>query len=181
MSSDKSRRVQEPTWGFDARRPSSCLLTNIQLGNTEILTLSGNAGQQFIINFSGQISLNGSTSGGKILLAGGLTTHDVLFNYTGSSTGDAVKSSGGSSNNIPNAIFSGVYLVTTGDVSLAPGEIDGEVIGAHNGNKISFASGSQAINPPTNTVPVPASLPAGLAGMAALGAWRWRKNRKSIS
>jgi hypothetical protein len=149
-------------------------LTNITLGNNEILTLSGTAGQQFVINFSGQISLNGSTSGGKILLAGGLTTHDVIFNYTGAAGGDAVKSSGGSSNDIPNAIFSGVYLVENASINLSPGQINGEAIGAASGYDIKLVSGSQVINPPT-TVPVPASLPAGLAGMAMLGVWRWRK------
>ena len=157
-------------------------LTNITLGNNEILTLDGAglADAQFVINFNGVISLNGSATGGKILLTGGLTSHDVLFNYTGSATGDVVKSSGGSSGSTPNAVFSGVYLVTSADVNLSPGVVYGEIIGASSGNKITLVSGSEVVNPPSS-VPVPAALPAGLAGMAALGVWRWRKNRQSMS
>ena len=156
-------------------------LSDIDLNHT-VLTLNGAglADAQFVINFSGSINLHGDDAGGKILLTGGLTTHDVIFNYVGAAGGTAIVSSGGSSNNIPNAIFSGVYLVTNSDVNLAPGEIDGEVIGGAAGYKITFASGSQAINPPTPpSVPVPAALPAGLAGLAALGVRRWRKNRKA--
>jgi hypothetical protein len=156
-------------------------LGNITLSNNEILTLDGAglADAQFVINFNGVISLNASTTGGKILLTGGLTTHDVIFNYTGAGGNvDVVKSSGGSSNNIPNAIFSGVYLVENANINLSPGEIDGEAIGAATGNKITLVSGSQVINPPTS-VPVPAALPAGLVGMAMMGVWKWRKNRKA--
>jgi len=157
-------------------------LTNVTVDDHSVLTLDGAglADAQFIINFSGVIDLHGSATGGKILLTGGLTSHDVVFNYTGSATGDVVKSSGGSSSSTPNAVFSGVYLVTSADVNLSPGVVYGEIIGASSGNKITLVSGSEVINPPTS-VPVPASLPAGLAGMAAIGGWRWRKSRKSMS
>jgi hypothetical protein len=161
--------------------PNVTDLSNITLGNNEILTLDGAglADAQFVINFNGVISLNGSTSGGKILLTGGLTTHDVVFNYTGSASGDVVKSSGGSSGSTPNAVFNGVFLVTNADVNLSPGVVYGEIIGASSGNKITLVSGSEVINPPS--VPVPASLPAGAILMGGIGIWRWRKNRKSIN
>ena len=170
--------------GLSSSTSAEVIQANLGLAgpdNWAVLTLNGAglADAQFVINFSGSINLHGDDAGGKILLTGGLTTHDVIFNYVGAAGGTAIVSSGGSSNNIPNAIFSGVYLVTNSDVNLAPGEIDGEVIGGAAGYKITFASGSQAINPPTTSVPVPAALPAGLAGMAMMGVWKWRRQRKS--
>jgi hypothetical protein len=50
--------------------------------NNSTLTLNGVAGSAFIINVSNNFSL---ANGSKIVLTGGLTPSDVLFNVTGSS------------------------------------------------------------------------------------------------
>ena len=57
-------------------------LTNFVLNNNATLTLNGVAGSAFIINVSNNFSL---ANGSKIVLTGGLTPSDVLFNVRGSS------------------------------------------------------------------------------------------------
>ena len=52
-------------------------------GNGGTLTLNGAAGSAFVLNISGAFSLGGNA---KILLTGGLTVSDVLFNITGSNS-----------------------------------------------------------------------------------------------
>src|SRR5205823_160488 len=75
-------------------------LTNLQLSNGDDLFLKGLAGQQVVIDVSGTFKLNADAAGGKILLQGGLTADDVVFNITG--TGADVATSGGSSGGLPN-------------------------------------------------------------------------------
>jgi Ice-binding-like len=57
-------------------------LTNFVLDNKSTLTLNGAAGSAFIINVSNNFSLANQS---KIVLTGGLTPSDVLFNVRGSS------------------------------------------------------------------------------------------------
>jgi len=52
-------------------------------GNGGTLTLNGAAGSAFVLNISGAFNLGGQA---KILLTGGLTVSDVLFNVTGSNS-----------------------------------------------------------------------------------------------
>jgi hypothetical protein len=52
-------------------------------GNGGTLTLNGAAGSAFVLNISGAFNLSGQA---KILLTGGLTVSDVLFNITGSNS-----------------------------------------------------------------------------------------------
>ena len=57
-------------------------LTNFVLNNKSILTLNGAAGSAFVINVSNNFSLANRS---RIVLTGGLTPSDVLFNVRGSS------------------------------------------------------------------------------------------------
>jgi hypothetical protein len=57
-------------------------LSSLVMANNSVLTLSGNAGSAFVINVSGSFSLASSS---QIVLSGGLTPSDVLFNVTGNS------------------------------------------------------------------------------------------------
>ena len=57
-------------------------LTDFVLSGKSTLTLNGAAGTAFVLNISGSFNING---GSKVLLTGGLTVSDVLFNVTGSS------------------------------------------------------------------------------------------------
>jgi hypothetical protein len=141
-------------------------ITDLQLSNGEVLTLFGTAGQEFVINISGDFKLNADATGGKILLAGGLRTEDVVFNITG--TGSDVATSGGSSGGLPNAQINGIILTLDRKIAFAPGLVNGEIIGG--GDTISLVSGSQvngvAVPEPSTTVMALVVLvPVGIVGL----------------
>jgi hypothetical protein len=100
-------------------------LTGFQLDHTT-LTLSG-AGS-FVFNISSVFTL----SSGKVLLAGGATEQNVLFNYTGTSN---VAFSGGGN----DSELHGIILALNAPIQLSPGLVVGEVI---SGQNISIVSGA---------------------------------------
>jgi hypothetical protein len=67
-------------------------LSNFVMNGQSTLTLNGAAGSAFVLNITGKFSLSGAS---QILLTGGLTPSDVLFNIRGNNStfsisGDAV-------------------------------------------------------------------------------------------
>jgi len=142
---------------------------DVKLGNGEFLTLSGAAGTQFVLNVAGNIKLTGGNGEG-IILAGGLTTTDVVINVTSTSGGDNVTASGGSSpdphhpgNTLPNAVINGILLDVAGGIGFSPGMVNGEIIGG--GNEIRLVSGSQVNGPTITSVPEPTPIALALAGL----------------
>jgi len=110
-------------------------LTGINLGNGQTLDLAGPAGAEFVINDSGNLVLNS----GLIEETGGLLTDDVVFNVAGN-----VQTSGGLNN---ESVIDGIVLDKSGQINLAPGEINGELIaGGNNPQIVSGASVNQVIN-----------------------------------
>ena len=108
-------------------------LNSIVLGNQSTLTLSGTATDVFILNVSNQFSL---TSQSKIVLTGGLTWNDVLFNIKGS--GSEVTLDGQSTVN-------GIIMANKRTVNLSGGStVSGQVIA----NKIKMSGSSRIIRPP---------------------------------
>jgi len=114
-------------------------LTSFSLGNNSVLTLNAPAGDSFIFNISG-----GFTMQGKVLLVGGISPANVLWNVTG--TGTAVSFSGGGN----SAQLSGILLAPFRDIQLSPGLVTGEVIGG--GSSISLSGGADI-----NAVPEPST------------------------
>jgi hypothetical protein len=107
-------------------------LNSIVLGNQATLTLSGTATDVFILNVSNQFSL---TSQSKIVLTGGLSWDDVLFNIKGN--GSEVTLDGQSTLN-------GILMANKRSVSLTGGSlVAGEVIA----NKIKLSGSSRIVNP----------------------------------
>ena len=117
-------------------------LTGINLGNGQSLTLNGPAGAEFVINVSGDIVLNSAL----IQETGGLLTTDVVFNV-----GGKVQTSGGLNN---LSVINGIVLDLTGQIGMAPGAINGELIAG--GNNPQIVSGGFVNG--TTSVPEPSSL-----------------------
>jgi len=115
-------------------------LTSFSLGNNSVLTLDAPAGASFIFNISGNFTMQG-----KVMLIGGISPADVLWNVTG--TGNAVAFSGGGN----SAQLSGILLAPFRDIQLSPGLVIGEVIGG--GNTISLSGGADI-----NAVPEPSTI-----------------------
>jgi choice-of-anchor A domain-containing protein len=134
-------------------------LTNLRL-NRSTLTLSGSG--TFVFNISSAFALNSA----RVLLAGGATEANVLFNYTGTSD---VTLSG----RRRGSVLHGIILALNAKVNLAPGLVVGEII---SGSDMSLSSGTiiQTLAPSAVTVPEGASstLLLSLIALGALGAFQ---------
>jgi hypothetical protein len=125
---------------------STSSLTNVNLGNTTMsltsgvynlsslnldhstLTLSGSG--YFVFNISSNFVFNS----GKVLLAGGASESNILFNYTGTSQ---VTLGGGTGSD--ESVLHGILLALNAKVNLSPGLVVGEII---SGQDIALMSGS---------------------------------------
>jgi len=97
------------------------------------VTLNAPHGGSFIVNVSGSFGLSGTS---RIVLAGGVTPSDVLYNLVGS--GGSVSMSGGAS-------VAGILLAPRRGISLNNAIVTGEVIGG--GGGIAFSGTTQVNNP----------------------------------
>ncbi|OGP93389.1 MAG: hypothetical protein A2157_17995 [Deltaproteobacteria bacterium RBG_16_47_11] len=107
-------------------------ITNIAISNGT-LTLSAPHGGSFIMNVSGSFALSGAS---RILLAGGITPPDVLYNFVGS--GGSVAMSGGAS-------VTGILLAPQRGIALSSSTVTGEIISG--GSGIAFSGTAQVNNP----------------------------------
>ncbi|HUL30608.1 MAG TPA: choice-of-anchor D domain-containing protein, partial [Thermodesulfobacteriota bacterium] len=107
-------------------------ITNLAISNGT-LTLSAPHGGYFIMNVSGSFTLSGAS---KIILAGGITPSDVLYNFVG--TGGGVAMSGGSS-------VAGILLAPQRGIALSSSIVTGEIISG--GSSIAFSGTAQVNNP----------------------------------
>jgi choice-of-anchor A domain-containing protein len=134
-------------------------LTSLRL-NRSTLTLSGSG--TFVFNISSAFALKSS----RVLLSGGATEANVLFNYTGTSD---ITLSG----RRRGSVLHGIILALNAKVNLAPGLVVGEII---NGSDMSLSSGTiiQSLAPGTITVPEGASSTflLSLIALGGLGAFQ---------
>jgi hypothetical protein len=127
-------------------------LTNLQL-NRATLTLSGSG--SFVFNISSVFALKSA----QVLLAGGATEANVLFNYTG--TRDVALSGRGN-----GSVLHGIILALNARVNLAAGLVVGEII---SGKDISLSSNAMIQNL-ARVVSVPEGASTFLLSLIALGA-----------
>jgi choice-of-anchor A domain-containing protein len=104
-------------------------LAGINLGSGSKLTLSAPAGSTFVLNVQGGAF---NLSSAQIILTGGLTADDVLFNVLGS---------GGV--NIASSTVNGIILALNRSVNVSGGTVAGEIVGG----SINL-SGGKVNNPP---------------------------------
>lgn len=95
-----------------------------------ILTLSGSANSTFVFNISGNFLVGG---GAKILLTGGITASDVVFNLVGCNSYASVTG---------DSLVNGTILATTGMVTLSghDTQVNGQIIA----EKVCIQSGADA-------------------------------------
>ena len=109
-------------------------VTNVNVGNGQIITLNGGATDKFVFVVTGDFKING----GKIKVAGGLTTGNVLYNVIG--TGEQVAfTGGGGGGTCCKAEIDGTLIALQRNIALSPGLVNGEICGGQN---ISIVSGS---------------------------------------
>jgi hypothetical protein len=113
-------------------------LTSFSLGNNAVLTLNAPAGYSFILNVSGNFTLQG-----QVVLTGGILPSDVLYNVTGA--GAAIAFSGGGN----QAQLNGILLSPFRNIQLAPGLVTGEIIGG--GEILSLTGGGDAVGVPESS------------------------------
>jgi len=141
-------------------------ISSLNLGNGQTLTLNGSATDQFIVNVSGNFVLNS----GRIVLTGGLTADDVVFNVTAS--GNAVQTSGGLNN---ESVVNGILLAPNSGIAFAPGLINGELIaGGQTVHLVSGANTNEVIS--IATIPEPSTYLLLAIGLMALGLFRPRRS-----
>src|SRR6478672_4219004 len=113
-------------------------LSNFVLGGGSTLTLNGAAGSAFVLNITGKFDIGG---GSKVLLTGGLTVSDVLFNVRGNNSTFSIDG---------DSVFNGTLLAynssgpqRTLQISGHNTQINGELLA----NKISLQSGAHVKKP----------------------------------
>jgi choice-of-anchor A domain-containing protein len=109
-------------------------LSGISLAGGSKLTLSAPAGSTFVLNIGSRL-LGGAfnLSSAQILLTGGLTADDVLFNVLGSG-----------SVNIASSTVNGIVLAVNRSINVAGGAVNGELVGG----SISLSGGKVTDPPP---------------------------------
>jgi hypothetical protein len=128
------------------------------------LTINGTSSQFVVINFASLQNLNGA-----ILLTGGLTSDNVLFNYTG----------GGNFNPSSNHhTLSGDFLAVGAKVTWNAVTLDGRLFGGSSGNDFQINSGFN-LTQPISAIPEPASMVMGsTSALIGLGC-AWRRYRRA--
>ena len=130
------------------------------------LTINGTSSQNVVINFASLQSLNGA-----ILLTGGLTPDNVLFNYTGGGNFTATSN---------NHTLSGDFLAVGAKVTWDSVTINGRLFGGANGQDFQINSGFNLVQPQSSpSVPEPSPLiMSSVAALLGLGC-AWRRGRRA--
>jgi len=139
--------------------------SSVNLANATTLTINGSASDYVVIN----VTDNYPAFNGKILLTGGITSDQVLFNMFG---GNYTTHTGGPTLTLsPNGqTETGTFLDPNGGMQFNHGILDGRFFGGDVVNQ-------QIVSGANITAPVPEPGTAALAGLGILAFWLRRKSR----
>jgi len=152
-------------------------------------TINGSASDFVVLNIAGAVGNNGLN--GSVVLAGGITSDHVLFNFTPAIPAgcpptctaydtDYTNLSGGPTMTISTngLTTTGTFLDPTGTIQINHSVLNGRLFGGDTGN-MQIVSGANIVAPPASRVPEPGSLALLGAGMVALGIIR-RLHRPAV-
>lgn len=141
-------------------------------------TINGTSSQFVVVNIP---STGGLPFDGSIVLTGGITADQVLFNFD---SGDYATNTGGDTLTIENGLptvdpaTAGLYLDPNGGIDIINSVVDGRIFG---GDAVDLAITDSTINAPAPAaIPEPTSLALLGAGLMALGIIR-RRHRTFFS
>jgi choice-of-anchor A domain-containing protein len=137
---------------LDAAGNEVFTVTSYTEGNGNVLTINGN-GHNVVFNYAAG---GNPQYGGDVVLTGGLTDDQVLWNYTG--TNNLSLNNNASSFPLPDA-FMGIILAPNAAISLVNANLDGRVFGGD-------SSDMQIVSGDTINSPVSAPEPSSLALLA---------------
>jgi len=134
-------------------------LTSVAFNNNNTLVIDGDGlGHNVVFNISSNAQF-----GGAIVLTGGLTADNVLFNFTGGS--NLTGGSTASLNNNGQGFLTGIFLDPNGAMSVVHTNLNGRIFGGDSSN-LQIVSGD-TINSPASA-PEPSSLALLATGMFGL-------------
>ena len=140
-------------------------VTSFSLNNGQTLTLNGDGLHSIVLNFTMSTNFHGN-----VVLTGGLTPDDVLFNFVGGSNllgGPTLDiNNGGGSPSHPTWLTQGIFLNPNGAISVVNSNVLGRIFGGDTHN-FQYVSGSN-ITAPMGVVP-DAGMTATLFGIALVG------------
>jgi hypothetical protein len=144
-------------------------VSSFSLNNGQTLTINGDGlGDAVVLNFTSSTNFHGN-----VVLTGGLTPDDVLFNFVGGSglTGGPtldINNGGGSPSN-GSYLSQGIFLDPNGPISVVNSNVLGRVFGGDS-HDFQYVSGSNITAPtPGTAVPAPSTVALALAGAVPLG------------
>jgi hypothetical protein len=155
IGNTQSQTINASSGTLDGNGNRVFTVSSFSFGNGATLTINGNGVNNVVLN----ITANGPQFGGTIVLTGGLSSDQVLFNIVGSNSTLQINTNG--------ATEYGTFLDPNGTISMNHSVLDGRIFGGDSSN-MQLVSGEYITAPPS--VPEPSTillLGSGLVGLAA--------------